>query len=325
VVEKKCILEDMNALPSPENKKGTESLLILFGMILITALVSFAPASWFGVRPANHAYAPLNLDSLDAVQTAGEDSNGDGSISWKEFVAGSLNLSPDSLSSTTTFSYDPREVASLNDPNNLTSSFSKNLYIASTALEQNGVTDSTSEQETINQLIKKEAEKVQPTTYTSADVKVGTSDSSASLKTYGNAVASILNGFITQQSIIDDIQSIGSFSDTKSEADLAALIRDSAKVSEALQKLRAVSVPPSAVATHVQALNNIGTFSNTLGDMSRAYDDPVRATLAFNRYSEDAVKALQTFPFLASFFKTKNITFGAKDSGYVYIVGYTGK
>jgi hypothetical protein len=318
----------MDTLPATADKRGTESLLILFGMILLMIVVSFVPASWFGIHPVAHTYAPLNLSSLGAIQEAGEDLDSDGIISWKEFVAGSLDITPEestAFASTSTFSYDPREIASLNDPNNLTSSFSKNLYIASTALVQNGVTDPQSEQETINQLIKKEAEKIQPTTYTVSDVKSGSSDQAAALKTYGNAVAQILKSLITEQSVTDDLTSIGVFSDTRNETDLAPLIRNSAKTSEALQKLRNVSVPPSAVTLHVSILNSVGTFTNTLSDLSRAYDDPVRATLAVNHYSEDVVQVLQSFPKLAAFFKERNIAFSAKEAGYVYIVGYTGK
>ncbi|MEZ0208622.1 MAG: hypothetical protein ACAH17_00390, partial [Candidatus Paceibacterota bacterium] len=218
---------------------------------------------------------------------------------------------------------DPREIASLNDPNNLTSSFSKNLYIASTALVQNGIDDPQSEQETINQLLKKEAEKVQPTTYTSQDVKLGTSDSSSSLKLYGNAVALILNGLITEQTITEDLMSVGKYTSTGNESDLAVLIRSSANLSEALQKLRLLSVPPSAVSIHIQILNTLGTFANTVTGLSHAYEDPVRATLAFNRYPNDAVAVLQSFPRLSAFFASKNITYTSKEAGYIYVVGYT--
>lgn len=309
------------------DEKNYSSFLVLGTLLVLTIGVSLLPASWFGVRSVTQRYKPLDLSIPNAIDQVAQDTNRDGTVSWKEFVAGSLDIPASEVGQDTAkdLQADPRSIAALNDPNNLTSSFSKNLYIASTVLQQNGVTDQKSEQETINQLVKEEATKVQPTTYTIANIKIGKDDSKAAVKAYGNAVASILNGFITEQSIVDDITALGNFTNSNDEADLASIFKSKSRVSLTLQKLLDLSVPPSAVVVHVQALNNIGTFSQTLNNLSKAFDDPMRATLAIKRYPDDAVTALHTFPQLAAFFKEKGVTFSEKDTGYVFVVGYTGK
>jgi hypothetical protein len=314
-------------VPETLNRKS-EAVLLLVGVLLLTVGTSFLPASWFGIRQQVHTLPPLNLGSLNAIEASSQDTNNDGTISWKEYIAGSLNVPTDALntvSSSATFSYDTRDMAALNDPNNLTSSFSKNLYIASTALEQNGVTDPQAEQDTVTQLIKTEAAKIKPTTYTASSVKIATSDTVSSLKIYGDAVATIMKGLVTVQSITDDMTSVASFTNSKDEADLVPVVKSTQRVQAALEKLLALPVPQSAVMIHVEILNRVGAYANVLNDLSRAYDDPIRATLAVGKYQDAAVQTLQIFPKLSQFFKEKSVTFSGKDAGYVYIVGYTGK
>lgn len=326
-----CILISMNT--SYKNSelvhdKNHTSLLVLGGLLMLTAGVSFLPASRFGAQPVVHRYARLDLSAPGTLDQVAQDADNDGAVSWKEFIAGSLDIPATQAADQETtkgLASDPRTIAALNDPNNLTSSFSKNLYIASTVLQKNGVTDPANEQETINQLLKEEVSKLQPVTYTEGNVKVGTEDTATALKVYGNAVAKILDGFITEQSIVNDLTGLASFTESGDEADLAPLFISKTRVATALEKLLALRVPKSAVSAHVKVLNNIGTFSNTLNDLSRAYDDPVRATVALKRYPDDAVLALRTFPELSAFFKEKGLAFSAKEAGYVFIVGYTAK
>lgn len=310
------------------HEKPFGPILAIGGLTLLTIGISFLPASWFGINPVVRKYEPLNLTSLGTIEQVAQDNDNDGTISWKEFIAGSLDISPAQVNDseiTKSIASDPRAIASLNDPNNLTSSFSKNLYVASTLLQKNGITDPTREQETMNQLLAGEAAKIQQSSFTDNDVKKGTSDTSAALKVYGNAVATILGGIISEESIEGDLTALAAFTESKDEADLAPVFKSKARVSSAMEKLLTLQVPPSAVSVHVKALNNIGAFSGTLSDFSRAYDDPLRATLAINHYPDDAVQALRTFPEFAAFFKEKRVTFSAKEAGYVFVVGYTGK
>src|SRR5207237_494695 len=158
--------------------------------------------------------------------------------------------------------------------------FSKNLYIASTALEQNGVSDPQSDQQTVTQLIQKEASKIHPDSFTQKDIVIGTSDAQPALQKYGNSVAALFKGLITQETLTTYRTSIGTYTNSKNDIDLAPLVQSSVMDSNILEKLLALSVPPSLVPLHLQMLNNVGTFVNTVHDLSVASEDPVRATLA---------------------------------------------
>lgn len=312
---------ERNTLQSRE--KITTPLFILTLLIVITLGTSVLPASWLGVHQTVRKYEPLNLGSLAQSEELAPDTDNDGTVSWKEYIAHSLNVQPESLSASSSIDVDPRAIASLNDPNNLTSSFTKNLYIASTAFRDNGIDDATLEQNTMNQLLAQEAKKVAPTSYTQSDVTVGSDDSKTALKIYGNSVASILHNLITEKSITDDLMSVANFAQTKNEGGLAPLMANEVKVNNALNALRALPVPKSATLVHVDVLNTLGTYANTLRALSGAYDDPMRATFAIKEYTQVTVGALRIVPQLGEFFNLKNIVFSSKESGHVYTVGYT--
>lgn len=310
--------------PVPQEKEKIQTPLLLIGaLVFLTLGVSLLPSSWFGIQKQVTRYQPLNLGTLATTGTTAVDTDQDGVVSWREYIAQSLNISPEEA--TSSIELDPRDIAALNDKNNLTTSFTKNLYIASVALNQNGIDDPTTNQDTINQLIAKEAEKIKPVSYSLSSIRAGKDDSTSSLKTYGNSVASILNGMITEQSIAADLTAVGTYTTSLSEGDLMPVVLSEKKVSTALDKLLAVQAPPSLAQAHVQLVNAVGTYANTLHDLSVAFDDPVRATLALNHYPEDAAAIIHVFPLLAQFYKEKGITFSGKDAGYVYVVGYTGK
>ncbi len=308
-------------IPNPAREEKIQAPLLVIGILFVLTIgTSFLPASWFGIENKVTKYQPLNLGSLASIANEENDTDRDGIISWKEFVSQSLAIAPETAAEP--LESDPRAIAALNDPNNLTSSFSKNLYIASAALTQNGIADEEKKQEAVTQLLAQEAARITPTTYTSASVRTG-SDTSAALKQYGNTMAGILRGLITEKTITDDLTSITIFVQSENEGDLLPLVKNTKRVGDALDKLLAVTVPPSAVVLHVDVLNRIGTFAATLENLANANDDPVRATLTIEKYGPNATEALRATPLLANFFKTKNSVFSAQEAGYLFTSGYT--
>jgi hypothetical protein len=312
-------------LPSrAPNEKVQVPLLIIALLVVLTLGLSLVPASWLGVEKKVVRYAPLNLGTLASVGNAENDADKDGTVSWKEFVSGSLGISAD-REATTTVEIDSRDLAALNDPNNLTSSFTKNLYIASTVLQQSGINDEKTQQETVSQLIAKEAAKIRPASYTASSVKVGSDSSVAALKKYGNAVASILDGLITEKTLTDDLVSVTTYIQSENEGDLLPVVRNAKALQVATDKLLALTVPKVAVSVHVDVLNRIATFATNLEDLSRAHDDPIRATLAFEKYTDVATEAVRATPLMAEFLNSQNVVFSSKEAGYLFTGGYTNK
>ena len=302
-------------------EKSNTPLLLLGIVFILTIGTSLLPASWFGIEPQTRRYEPLNLGNLAQPENLATDTNNDGAISWGELIASSLSLSPEATNAT--FETDAKGIAILNDPNNITASFTKNAYIASTALQQSGIVDEASKQEVFGQLLSEEGQKVSATVYTSSDVKL-TTDDKVAIKKYGNAVATILKNLITKETVARDLVSVSGYLQTADEGNLLPLSADAEKVAAATKKLLALEVPKSALPYHLTTLNRVSEYSNILANLSAANTDAIRATVALKKYQEVTAATIRIYPMLGDYFNLKNVTFTSTEPGYIYIVGYNG-
>ncbi len=312
-------------IPTSKNltsqEKSNTPLLLLGIVFILTIGTSLLPASWFGIEKQVRRYEPLNLGTISQPENLATDTDNDGAISWGEIIASSLSLSKEE--SGIKFETDPKVLAILNDPNNVTASFTKNAFLASTALQQGGIADESSKQEVVNQLLAEESKKIAPKIYTSLDIS-SVADSKITIKKYGNDVALILKNLITEKTITDELMSVTKYLQTADEANLVPLVTNSKRVEASIQKLLEVKVPKSAIPYHLIVLNRVSEYNNVLSNLSVVNTDAMRATAAIEKYHETILEALRIFPMLADYFNLKNITFSSHESGYIYVVGYTG-
>lgn len=321
----RCILRNMN-IPTSKNltsqEKSNTPLLLLGIIFILTIGTSLLPASWFGIEQQTRRYEPLNLGSIAQPENLATDTNNDGAISWGELIASSLSLSPEETNDLQLAS-DPEVIANLNNPNNITASFTKNAFLAATALEQSGISDEASKQEVINQLLSEESQKITPKIYMSSDVQ-STADSKITIKKYGNDVALILKDLITEKSITDELISITQYLEKGDSASLLPLVTNAKRAEAAIQKLLKVQVPESAILYQIIILNRVSEYQNMLLNLSVANTDAIRATSAMKNYQTIVTLVLRTYPTLTDYFNLKNVTFSSNEPGYIYVVGYTG-
>ncbi len=295
-------------------------LLFLGGLVLLTIATAFIPAKWFGIEPKSITRARLDFSSITPSDVA-EDANNDNAISWKELVESTLG--PTERSEFEGQEADPKVIAELNDPNNLTASFSKNLYLASTYLSQDPNVTEETKQGVIDQLIQQEAAKVTQTKYGFKDLNIADAESKASIKLYGNAVASLLENLITEQSIGETAGAIETFLATRDGKDLAPIEKERIKVDTVLKKLLALSTPLSAATYQGLTVNRVAAYRDMLYNISQAANDPIRATLFIEKYPDTLVSTLRIHNELSAYFESQNVTFLGKEAGYVFTVGYT--
>jgi hypothetical protein len=294
-----------------------KSLLVLGSLILFIVLTLITPAKWFGIgetKKSNNFRLDLSSDIPASEKVEIPDS-------WKELALN--NIPEDEIKKLESQKPDPEVIAQLNDPNNLTASFSKNMYIASTYLSKNPAQSADEQQEILNKLMAQEAAKIVPTVYTYKDLTLAKSESNESIKAYGNSVAKILDNMITEKSITEGFNGLEEYTKTKNERDLLPLEQDSKRLDTIIKKLLALSIPPSASVYHLAAINAIAEYKDLLYNLSTAASDPVRATLFMDKITSTFTAALRVHQQLAIYFDVKNIVFSSKDSGYVFTVGYT--
>ena len=121
----------------------------------------------------------------------------------------------------------------------------------------------------------------------------------------------------------DDFEAIKDFLGTENKASLSVISKDAEKISAVINKLLSISVPPSATIYHLIALNQVVTYRDTLYNLSRASDDPLRARIALEKYPENIMATLYIYGDLAKYFDVNNVVFSAKEPGYMFTVGYT--
>ncbi len=308
--------------PQKVPKEVSKPFLLISVLVLLLVASAFIPASWLGVKPQASAYTPIDFTKLSKVEDYANDADGNGEISWKELIA-STEEGQQALAEGQNILPDPHAIELLNDPDNLTSSFTKKLYIASTYMEKAGITDETSHQEALNQLVAEEAAKLIPKQYVYADINVAASENAQSLHTYGNSVATILGRMITQDSIEKDINAIYTFMSTENQEALNPLIQDYKQMDERIKKMLSISVPPSASSYHLIALNQMVAYRDTLFNLSKAATDMMRANLVFKKYPDTTIQTLLVYDRLAEYFNLKNTVFPSEEPGHVFTIGYT--
>lgn len=305
-----------------ESSQTSRSVAVLIIVVTLIAVSVTIPTKWLGGVSQKKLRDPIDLSSLSSGGIA-INSNNNGNVTWSDVVMSTLNPSSSTLEELKKIPVDQKEITDLNDPNNLTSSFTKNVYLASTYLTQNGTTlDEQGQQDIITKLMQEEKDKIVPTVYSYKDINVAKTESKESIRIYGNALATIMENIITKKSAADDMTSIQNYLKSENVSDLTPLINNKKKLDSIVKKLLALSVPPSAVIFHIIALNKITAFKDVITSLSNADKDPMRATLVLGSYVDTSITSLRVFGQFTSYFNTQNITFSSKEKGYVFTVGY---
>jgi hypothetical protein len=244
-------------------------------------------------------------------------------VSWKEIITGTLGATSSALETIKSVEVDPKAIEELNDPNNLTASFSKNLYLVSAYLDQNGITDEQAKNQALVKLMADERAKLVFTTYGYKDIIVAKTESKESVRAYGNTIAPQLQTVLSEKITTSDMMSVSNFSTSKNPADLLPLIKNKKRLDTIINKFLTVSVPPSALSQHLLILNRISRYRDTLDNLSKMDTDPLRATLVVDGYIETAGMIVRLFNQLSTYFDTQGIVFFPQEGGYVFTVGYT--
>lgn len=301
-----------------------KSLVALALVLGLTVSIGFLPARWFGITPVGKKYAKIDLSSINSIDDIAKDTNGDGVTDWNEIITQTYGGAEASAQNVQNTSLDLGVVAQLNDPNNLTGAFSKDLYLSSAYLNKAGGTASPEvAQGIVSNLMTQEAGKIVVTSYTIKDLNIDTKETPASVKAYGNALGKLITLAIQARLVTNDAQYIKDFVDTKNKSSYTALgdKRDTAKT--IVSALVAQKVPLSASSNHLLTLNRVAAYADTMDNILKVQTDPIRSAIALGKYVDVASQMLQSIPLLVDYFKIQNITFSSQEAGFVFDPRYT--
>lgn len=301
----------------------TQPLSALILILALVAISAFIPARWLGVSPKNQTSDGLEIKKLIRSSELVKDSNNDGKVGWDDVITSSFVDASSTLAELNTEPVDQKSIDELNDPNNLTASFSRNVYITTAYLKKNDITDEKTKQDAVNELMAEEASKIAVTTYLIKDIRVSKSDSKETIKNYGNTIAPLLKNIMSSKQIGDDVNSLQGFTDTKKASSLIPLTKNRDRLNILLKQLLAVEVPPSAITQHILLLNRVALYRDNVDNMSRLDSDPVRSTLVFGKYQDTLLLLAKLPDQFFSYFNTQNVAFSSEEPGYIFTTGFS--
>lgn len=304
-------------------KEKIRSLIFLVGIIVLTFSIGFLPASWFGINSTKNFYKKLDLAQPASINDLAQDTNKDGEISWEELVDQTTFGGGVATDDSGVAVPDEKTTAILNDPNNLTTSFSKNVYLTSSYLKQYGGSDTSTQEEIVSKLLQDEAGKLTFTTYVYKDMKVDSSETPTSIKAYGNALGVVVSTGADTGLALTDIDDVKKYLENKDAKSLASLKQKSEVASKILEALLAMKIPPSAAPYHLVFLNQASEYVSMMNNVATIDTDPIRATLAFKEYERVTRGMLSGVAALSTYFSSQTISFSKKDTGYIFSPSYT--
>lgn len=298
-----------------------KALTVLAFLLLLVGFSLVIPAKWLGVGPLEPKRNLLVLKSADDLAILSKDNNSNNNPDWKDLLVETTSASTTAVAKKHVATEE--EKARLNDPNNLTSSFSKNLYLASSyAKKKGGMTEA--EQKTIvSDLLLSEGEKLVTTHYTITDIKVASTDTLAIKKAYGNTMGNLVKKASQYKLDIVDLATINAYNTSKDPAVLASLVIKKNNAQVIINELLNVQVPKSAVPYHLLIINRVSDYKTILEGLSVADSDPVKTTIAYNKYMPILESLTASLVSLQDYFLIEGVTFQMSEPGYIITSGYT--
>jgi hypothetical protein len=277
------------------------------------------PAKWFGITPKQQPR--LTFDDLEPITRLQNDTDKNGTPDWRDLAKESLGTT--TLSQLKNTPVDEERQRRLDDPNNLTASFSKNLYVTTLYLDKNKDVDAATKKEMTEGLIAQEKAKIVVTEYTNDDLNLAKTESTSTRRAYGNALALLLKKAMDAKLLDGDISIIETYVKTKDASLLTSFTIKRDKTHELIESLRAMPVPISAAPYHLLATNRLSEYYTILDGLSKTASDPVRGSIAFAEYLDTFKSLAGALNNMKGYFKAEDITFTQSEPGYVFSVGYT--
>lgn len=303
-----------------EKAMTTKKALLVIGLFFVLlALTLVVPAQYVGVKKVKRQ--PLTLRSSEELAVLRGDKDRNGVPDWQDLLR-------EEVSSTTLNA--SKEVIDLeaakrrlDDPNNITASFSKNLYTANAYINKQGNLTTKEKEALATNIIKQEGAKLTFTTYEVTDLNLVKTETDTTRKAYGNSLGTVYKKAVAAKLTVDDITTMKKFNETKDLSVLDTLTNKKVLLESIIKDLLAISVPYSAASYHLLVVNSISQYKSLVENMAMVRDDPIRAALSFNAYEETLRTMSSSFITMQNYFVIENITFTSNEPGFAIQTKYT--
>ncbi len=295
------------------------SLLIL-ASIAVLSIASFGTKKEKTNTQGVRGDVAAQILSLEKDLPPREDTDGDGTLNWQEIIRGTdPNKKDDKLVAGEVSSNDLKR---LSDENNMTVALAKNNATLSAylnTLENKGDVDQKGLAE--DSLIATAAT-FSFKRYEEKDLNNKIDATQIKRKDYGNTLAKMTAEKVAVYSQINDLLALKDIVNEISNPPSVFLLKEKVKTLTLFRaELLSMPVPKDAVTYHLTYVNALSTYVEVLEGFLNQKGDPLKAGLFLRGYKTILENLFITFDDIKLYFSQNNLTFGAKEPGYVFTVG----
>lgn len=299
-----------------KNPMTTKKALVVVGvLVFLIGATLIIPAEKVGMKKK---HTPLILQSGEELVALQGDTDSNNTEDWKDLLQ--QNVSPKLSEEAKKTVVTPEQKKILADPNNLTSSFSKNVYTATEIAKQKGTLTTQDKENLATQLLAAEESKLVPTVYEITNLTIAKTENDTSRKAYGNALGRIVKKAEGYKMTENDLKIIEAFNVKQDPAVLESLVVKKNNLEVIIKDLLAVSVPNSAVPYHLLVINKMAQYKDVLENISKAKEDPIRASLGLRAYLGTTKSLASSFNSMRTYFALQGITYTKNEPGF-YVTG----
>jgi len=300
-------------LPSKKFIIITSVILVL---VVIIFVIFFMPSGVKSFITGNKNPTALKVENQSITDLIGKDSDGDGVPDWEEILWGTDPNKKMTFNNTPDATYIENKKKELNieqsasaNEQNLTETekFAREFFASYSALKSSGQIDNNTINNFSNSLGQNIVNPNLIDHYSATDVKINTTDNSASRQKYYHDVQKLFkgyqaNGLGDELSIISQSLATNSANGTTNNTNqnnklytIGNAYQDFAK------KVMGVSVPQSLADYHLRIANSANNTGISVLNMTKITNDPIvglSGLSEYQKYSDDLVKAvadLETF------------------------------
>lgn len=287
--------------------------------ILMVALAILAVVIPFSTRTKTETQRrpPLVLKTDAELRLLLSDRDRNQTEDWKDLMLETLSTT--TKEQIASEGVDPEAEARLADKNNITASFSKNIYTAAAYATKNPDLSDDEKTALVADAVKSEAPKIETKVYTPDEISISSNNSVETKKAYGNSMALLLKKANAAKLGSNDMAMLEAYTAKGDPELLMPLLDKKVQVDAVLKELLVINVPPSAWVFHLRLVNAVSSFSMTLDAFARADSDPLRSLTFLNTYPETVTKLFTAMRDVQDYFVLEKVPFGQNDPGYIFI------
>lgn len=302
---------------SPQEMTTKKALVVVGSLVALAMLTLVIPAKYVGVKPVKRQ--ALVLQKQEDFSTLQKDADNNGVPDWKDLLNRTMSTSTKEAATKQAISVEDKQ--RLNDPNNLTSSFSKNIYLASAYATEKGNMTASEQDALAARIIQDESAKLTFKSYDVSELTLTKEETDASRKAYINALGVVYLKALAAKLTAGDVNTLKSFKEKTDPAIIQSLIVKKNILETIISDLVKVKVPYSAAPYHLLIINSLSKYKSVLENIAKANEDPIRATLAVNAYGSTIQELYSAITSLQPYIAIENITLTNSDPGYILISG----